>query len=593
LLSHAHVTFGRWSVPKHSRIWKFFSYYKPHTRTLVLDLICAFAVSAITLALPLCVSDITKNILTGDNPDQLEQIYTVGALMILLVALYAVCNFFVDFQGHMMGSLMEADMRRDLFAHYQKLSFGFYDSTRTGQLMSRLTNDLYNIGELAHHGPEDLAIALVKAVGVFVILVRINPGLTLIVFLFLPFMLAFALFSSHRMRRALRVMRQRIGEVNTQVEDTLAGIRVVQSFSHQTQEQRKFDAQNRRFVDSMRQSHWAEMFFSNGMTAFTQLLTVAVAVFGGVAIAGGSLGLPDLVTYLLCIGILVDPINRFVNFARLYQEGSTGFERFMEIMEVEPEIQDSADAVELTQAKGRVEFREVTFKYAEDSDFVLENLSLDIRAGEFVALVGPSGVGKTTLCSLIPRFYDVTNGQILLDGQDIKNISLRSLRAQIGVVQQDVYLFAGTVADNIRYGKLEASDAEIIEAAKKANAHEFITALPNGYDTDIGQRGVKLSGGQKQRLSIARVFLKNPPVIIFDEATSALDNESEKAVQDSLERLSNNRTTLVIAHRLSTVRNAQRILVLTDGGITEQGTHAELVALGGTYANLYNTQLSL
>ncbi len=576
-----------------SQTRKFFSYYKPYTRVLIADLACAFVVSAITLALPLCVSYIIKNILTGENPHKLEQIYAVGALMIGLVALYGVCNFFVDFQGHMMGSLMEADMRRDLFAHYQKLSFGFYDSTRTGQLMSRLTNDLYNIGELAHHGPEDLAIAVVKAVGVFVILVRINPGLTLIVFLFLPLMLAFALFSSHRMRRALRVMRQRIGEVNAQVEDSLAGIRVVQSFSHQTQEQRKFDAQNRRFVDSMRQSHWAEMLFSNGMTAFTQLLTVAVAIFGGAAIAGGSLGLSDLVTYLLCIGILVDPINRFVNFARVYQEGSTGFERFMEIMEIHPEIQDAVGAVELVQARGHVQFKDVTFKYSQDSNTVLEHLSLDIKAGEFVALVGPSGVGKTTLCSLIPRFYEVTEGQILLDGQDIKDISLRSLRTHIGVVQQDVYLFAGTVADNIRYGRLGATDAEIIEAAKKANAHDFIRALPDGYDTDIGQRGVKLSGGQKQRLSIARVFLKNPPVIIFDEATSALDNESEKAVQSALETLSNNRTTLVIAHRLSTVRNAQRILVLADDGIGEQGTHEDLIASGGMYANLYNTQLSM
>ena len=590
--SHTRVTFG-WFVPKNSRIGKFFSYYRPYSRTLILDLICAFAVSVITLALPLCVSYITKNILTTDNPDKLTQIYAVGALMIGLVALYAVCNFFVDFQGHMMGSLMEADMRRDLFAHYQKLSFGFYDSSRTGQLMSRLTNDLYNIGELAHHAPEDLAIAVVKAVGVFAILVRIDLGLTLIVFLFLPPMLAFALFWGHRMRRALRLMRQRIGEVNAQVEDTLAGIRVVQSFSNQIHEQQQFDAQNHRFVSSMRQSHWAEMFFSSGMTAFTQLLTVAVAVFGGAAIASRWLSLSDLVTYLLCIGIMVDPIQRFVNFARLYQEGGTGFERFVEIMEIEPEIQDAPGAVELTQARGRVEFRDVTFKYAEDSSFVLQDLSLEIEAGEFVALVGPSGVGKTSLCALIPRFYDVTEGQILLDGQDIRGISLQSLRAQIGVVQQDVYLFAGTVADNIRYGKLGATDAEIIEAAKKANAHEFIVALPNGYGTDVGQRGVKLSGGQKQRLSIARVFLKNPPVIIFDEATSALDNESEKAVQDSLERLSDNRTTLVIAHRLSTVRNAQRILVLTDGGITEQGTHDELIASGGTYANLYNTQLSI
>jgi len=567
-----------------SRLQKFLSYYKPYRRILTLDLICAFVVAAITLIFPLCVSLITKNILVGDNPDALRQIYMVGALMLGLVALHALCNFFVDFQGHMSG---------DLFAHYQKLSFSFYDSQRTGQLMSRLTNDLYNLGELAHHAPEDLAIALVKAVGVFVILATVNLELTLIVFLFLPPMLAFALYSSHKMRQALRLMRSRIGDVNAQVEDTLAGIRVVQSFSNQAQEQQKFDAQNRRFLGAMRESHWAEMFFSNGMTAFTQLLTIAVAVFGGAAIARSTLGLPDLVTYLLYVGILVDPINRFVNFARLYQEGGTGFERFMEIMEIEPDIQDTEGAVELEHVRGNVQFKNVTFKYHEDHDYVLEDLSLSIEAGELVALVGPSGVGKTTLCSLIPRFYEVTDGQILLDGRDIRDIKLRSLRRHVGVVQQDVYLFAGTVAENIRYGKLGATPEEIVEAAKKANAHEFILALPDGYDTDIGQRGVKLSGGQKQRLSIARVFLKNPPILIFDEATSALDSESERVVQESLERLSRGRTTLIIAHRLSTVRHAERILVLGEGGIAEEGAHEELIRAGGVYANLYDTQLRI
>ncbi len=578
-----------------SRLQKFLSYYKPYRRTLALDLICAFIVAAITLIFPLCVSYITKHILQGDNPnpDAARQILLVGALMLGLVALYAVCNYFVDFQGHMMGSRMEADMRRDLFAHLQKLSFSFYDSQRTGQLMSRLTNDLYNIGELAHHAPEDLAIAVVKAVGVFAILATVNLKLTLIVFLFLPPMLAFALYSSHQMRQALQVMRRRIGDINAQVEDTLAGIRVVQSFGNQEQEQHKFDQQNQRFLDSMGQSHRAEMLFSNGMTAFTQLLTVAVAVFGGLAIAGGSLGLPDLVTYLLYVGILVDPINRFVNFARLFQEGGTGFERFAEIMEIRPEILDAEGAIELNHVRGNVQFKNLTFRYHEDHDYVLKDLSLSIGAGELVALVGPSGVGKTTLCSLIPRFYEVTDGKILLDGRDIRDIKLSSLRQHIGVVQQEVYLFAGTVAENIRYGKLGASPEEVVEAAKKANAHEFILALPDGYDTDIGQRGVKLSGGQKQRLSIARVFLKNPPILIFDEATSALDNESERAVQNSMERLRNNRTTLVIAHRLSTVRNAGRILVLSDEGIAEQGTHEELVRAGGVYANLYNTQLRI
>lgn len=576
-----------------ARAKRFFSYYKPYKRWLVANVICAFIVSGITLALPLCVGQITGRILATDNPQTLEQIYVMGGLMLGLVALYAVCNSFVDFQGHMMGSLIEADMRRDLFAQYQKLSFSFYDRERTGQLMSRLTNDLYNIGELAHHGPEDLTIALVKFVGVFVILLNINPRLTLIVFVLVPIMMAYALYFSHQIRKALRTMRQRIGEVNAQVEDTLSGIRVAQSFSNQPQEQRKFDLENHRFVETMRSSHRAEALFSNGMTAFTQLLTVGVAVFGGAAIATNSLSLSELVTYLLCVAVMVDPINRFVNFARLFQEGGTGFERFAQIMELEPEIQDSPSAIELHQARGNIAFHNVSFKYTEGSDHVLENLSLEIKAGEFVALVGPSGVGKTTLCSLIPRFYDVGQGKILLDGHDIKGITLRSLRGQVGVVQQDVYLFAGTVADNIRYGKLEASFEEIVQAAKNANAHEFIMALPQGYETDVGQRGVKLSGGQKQRLSIARVFLKNPPVIIFDEATSALDNESERAVQESLERLAGNRTTLVIAHRLSTVRNAHRIVVLSESGIAEEGTHEQLIAANGTYANLYNTQLKI
>lgn len=576
-----------------SRLRRFLSYYKPHRRTLALDLFCAFIVSGIALAFPLCIGLITRDILGGDTPGKLEQIYAVGGLMLGLIALYALCNYFLDYQGHLMGSRMEADMRRDLFAHYQRLSFSFHDNNRTGQLMSRLTNDLYNVGELAHHGPEDLAVAVVKFVGVFVILAGVNLELTLLVFLFFPPMLAFALYSGAWMRRALQVMRARIGEVNAQAEDSLAGIRVAHSFAGAAQEQAKFDAQNQRFVESMRQSHRAEALFSNGMTAFAQLLTAAVAVFGGAAIAGGGLELPDLITYLLYIGILIDPVNRFINFARLFQEGSTGFERFVEIMEIEPEIRDKTGAADLGQVQGDLEFQNVTFGYHHEAMKVLENLSLKIPAGELVALVGSSGVGKSTLCSLIPRFYEVSAGRILLDGRDIREVKLESLRRQIGVVQQDVYLFAGTVAENIAYGKLGASKEEIVAAAKQANAHGFITALPNGYETDIGQRGVKLSGGQKQRLSIARVFLKNPPVLIFDEATSALDNESERAVQESLERLSSGRTTIVIAHRLSTVRNAQRILVLTENGIAEEGTHAQLIAAGGVYANLYNTQLSI
>jgi ATP-binding cassette subfamily B protein len=497
---------------------------------------------------------------------------------------------FIDFQGHMMGARMESDMRAELFEHLQKLSFSFYDEQRTGQLMTRITNDTFDLAELYHHWPEDIVVTVLTVVGAFIILLKINVALTLIVFLFLPVMAVYALYFNKKMNRALRRSKDRIGDINAQLEDTLAGIRVVKSFTNDEVETRKFAHANRRFLDSRRDGYRSEANFSSGLTAFTQLMTIAVIIFGSVAIVRASLDLADLVTYLLFIGILIDPIQKLTNFIRLYQEGITGFNRFMEILEVAPDLRDAADAVDLTQVRGRIEFQDVSFKYKEDHNYVMKDLSLEIRAGEYVALVGSSGVGKTTLCSLIPRFYEVNAGSILLDGQDIRDVTLRSLRRNIGIVQQDVYLFAGTVADNIRYGRLDASSEDVIAAAKQAHAHDFIMALPDGYDTDIGQRGVKLSGGQKQRLSIARVFLKNPPVIIFDEATSALDNESERAVQNSLEKLAHHRTTLVIAHRLSTIRNAARIVVLADSGIAEQGTHAELLALNGVYANLYNMQ---
>jgi ATP-binding cassette, subfamily B, bacterial len=576
-----------------SRIKKFFSYYKPYLGLFFADMACAFIVSVITLILPLCTSYITKNILEGNMPNTLNQIYVMGAVMLALVVVHIMCNMFVDYKGHMMGAMMESDMRGELFEHYQKLSFSFYDEQKTGQLMTRITNDLLWISELYHHGPEDITISLLKFFGAFIILININVELTLIIFLFLPIVAVYAFYFNKRMNIALRKSKDRIGDINAQVEDTLSGIRVVKSFTNEEIEKRKFAYENNRFVDSRRDGYKSEAYFFGGLIAFTQLITIAVIIFGGAGIVNASLDLADLLTYLLCVGILIEPIQRLVNFARLYQEGITGFNRYMDIMEVEPDIQDLADVIELTHVQGNVEFKDVSFKYKEDHDYVLKNISLDIKVGEYIALVGPSGVGKTTLCSLIPRFYEVSEGKILLDGKNIRDISLRSLRRNIGIVQQDIYLFAGTVSDNIRYGKLDASKEEIIEAAKKANAHDFIMELPDGYDKDIGQRGVKLSGGQKQRLSIARVFLKNPPIIIFDEATSALDNESEKAVQDSLEKLTNNRTTLVIAHRLSTIRNAQRIVVLTDNGIDEQGTHEELIASDGTYANLYNMQLKM
>lgn len=575
-----------------SRRKKFLSYYRPYLRLLFADMICALIVSVITLILPLCARYVTKNILESNSPDALEQIYAMGVFMLILVAIHTACNMYVGYQGHLMGAYMERDMRTELFDHYQKLSFSFYDEQKVGQLMSRITNDLFWLSELYHHAPEDITIAILQFVGTFIILITINVELTLIVLLFLPFMAIYAFYFNKRMNSALRKTKERVGDINAQVEDTLSGIRVVKSFTNEAIERAKFAHANTHFVASRGEGYKSETYFHEGMIGFTQLITIAVIIFGGASIVDGTLDLADLLTYVLYIGILITPIQKFINFARLYQEGITGFSRYMDILEISPDIQDSPTANELTQVQGKITFDNVSFKYKQDLNYVIKNICLDIAVGEYVALVGTSGVGKTTLCSLIPRFYEVTTGQILLDDMNIKDVSLKSLRQHIGIVQQDVYLFAGTVADNIRYGKPNASREELIESAKKANAHDFIMTLPNGYDTDIGQRGVKLSGGQKQRLSIARVFLKNPPIIILDEATSSLDNESEQAIQESLEELINNRTTLVIAHRLSTIRNAQRIIILNDDGIVEQGTHEDLLTLDGTYATLYNMQLS-
>lgn len=568
---------------------KFLSYYRPYRGWLLADMACALVLAGVTLLLPLCTHKLTNDLLEGHR----TQIYLMGIAMLGLVALHFVCNLFVDYQGHVMGAKIESDMRNELFDHYQKLSFRFYDEQKTGQLMTRLTNDLFWLSELYHHGAEDLVISLLKFIGTFAILVSINAELAGVVFLFLPVMAFYGLYFNKHMNRALRESKERIGDINAQVEDSLAGIRVVKSFTNEAIEREKFTRENRRFVESRGRGYRSEAYFSGGMIAFTQVMTVAVIIFGAVAIKDDVLSLADLVTFLLCIEILIDPIQRLVNFTRLYQEGYTGFVRFMEMLDIAPDIQDSPDAVQLDRVQGHLEFRDVHFKYRDDHKYVLKNISLKIEVGAYIAIVGSSGVGKTTLCSLIPRFYDVNEGAILLDGHDIRAIRQDSLRKHIGIVQQDVYLFAGTVAENIRYGCPDASREDIIQAAKQANAHEFILSLPDGYDTDIGQRGVKLSGGQKQRLSIARVFLKNPPILIFDEATSALDNESEKAVRESLEKLAHNRTTLVIAHRLSTIRNARRILVLTEHGIAEQGTHETLIDLNGTYANLYTMQAKI
>lgn len=575
-----------------SKFGKFVSYYKPYLGLFYSDMFFALLAAAISLIYPLIVRYITNEVLVNYSISEAAGvIIKLSFLMIGLAIIELVSNFYIAYQGHIMGAKMEYDMRNDIFEHYQKLSFNFYDNQKTGQLMTRITNDLFDITELAHHGPEDIVISIIKFVGAFVILVSINLPLTLIVFTFIPIMFAFAYYMRNRMRNAFKKNRERIAEINAQIEDNLSGIRVVKSFANEKWEMSKFTEGNERFVQSKRHSYWQMATFHSGLGLFTNLINVAVIVGGTVLIMKDIIIMSDLLTFLLYINNIIEPVRKLINFTEQFQNGITGFDRFMEIMEVHPDIVDSKNAISLKEVKGEIEFKDVSFKYNEAKDTVLNHISLKVESGEYIALVGSSGVGKTTLCSLIPRFYEVSGGSITLDGVDIRNIKLRSLRKNIGIVQQDVYLFAGTVMDNIRYGKLDATDEEIIEAAKNANAHEFIMELPEGYDTYIGQRGVKLSGGQKQRLSIARVFLKNPPILIFDEATSALDNESEKIVQESLEKLAKNRTTFVIAHRLSTIRNAKSIIVITEEGIKERGTHSELMEQGGVYKGLYELAL--
>lgn len=567
---------------------KMFSYYKPYKGIFFADMFFATLSAAVALTIPLVVRYVTSTLIYKTTAEIVHQIVFIAIGLLLLLAVDCYSRFFIGNYGHVMGAKMEYDMRAELFAHLQKLSFSFYDDAKVGQLMSRVTSDLFDITELLHHGPENIILSLLKIAGALIILLNINGWLALAAFIVLPFMFWFALVLNKRMRAAFKSNRVKIAAINEQIEDNLSGIRVVKSFANEDIENEKFKIGNDGFLAAKKNSYHFMGIFQSGVGVFSTLIQVNVIIAGAILIAYSKINISDLITFLLYINVFTDPIRTLVDFTEQFQNGYTGFERFREIMDIEPDIKDSENAEELKNVKGKIEFQNVSFKYNDGAEGVLKNINLTVPAGAYMALVGSSGTGKTTLCSLIPRFYDVTEGTIRIDGKDIRDVTLSSLRNHIGMVQQDVYLFAGTIFENIAYGKPGAGREEVIEAAKNANAHEFIMSFPDGYDTDIGQRGIKLSGGQKQRLSIARVFLKNPPILIFDEATSALDNESEKVVQESLEKLARNRTTFVIAHRLTTIQNAEKILVLTEEGIAESGSHEELLAKGGIYEKLYH-----
>jgi ATP-binding cassette subfamily B protein len=569
------------------KLKKLFAYYKPYMGLFYSDMFFAVLGAAVTLVIPLLVRYITNEVIYFDAAEAKYAIFVLGAVMIGLVLLEVFCNFYIAYFGHIMGAKMEANMRSDIFGHYQKLTFAFYDNQKVGHLLSRITSDLFDISELLHHGPEDLVISIIKIVGSFIILLTVNVKLALIAFAFIPVMAVYAFYYNGKMKKAFKRNREKIADINSQIEDSLSGIRVVKSFANENVEMKKFKVGNDNFVAAKKTSYKYMGIYNSGLGAMSTLITVIVLLSGVGMMLTKSIAVTDLITFLLYINNFTEPVKKLVTFTEQFQNGYSGFERFLEVLSIAPDIADEPDAVSLDEVKGEIEFKGVSFYYENEADRVLDNLNLKVAAGDYIALVGPSGVGKTTLCSLIPRFYEVKEGGIYLDGTDIRHIKLEELRNHIGIVQQDVYLFAGSIMDNIRYGRPDATDEEVVRAAKNANAHEFIISFPEGYDTDIGQRGVKLSGGQKQRLSIARVFLKNPEVLIFDEATSALDNESEKVVQQSMENLAENRTTFVIAHRLSTIRNAQRILVMTETGIAEEGTHEELIEKKGIYAGLY------
>ncbi len=568
-------------------IKRFISYYRPHWKLFLLDMACAFLIAVLDLVFPIVTRDVINNIIPEGR---IRTLFIITGVLVVLYIVRYIANYIVDYYGHVVGTRMEFDMRKEIFSHIQSLSFSYFDNTKTGHIMSRIVNDLREITELAHHGPEDLFISFVMLIGSFIILLRIEWRLTLIIFAFIPIMIWFAITKRNKLENAFRDQRVKIAKVNAQLENSISGIRVAKSFTNEEYEVEKFDEGNSEFRETREIAFKSMAEFTAGIQFFSNILNLIVISLGGYFAYKELINMGDLFAYLLYVTFFLQPIRRLAQFIQQYQDGMTGFERFIEIMNIEPDIVDSENAIELENVKGRIELREVTFSYEDNKKTVLSGLNYTIEAGETLALVGPSGGGKTTLCHLIPRFYELDEGDILIDGISIKDIKLKSLRKNIGLVQQDVFLFTGTIRDNILYGNLEATEEEVIEAAKNANIHDFIMTLPDGYDTYIGEKGVKLSGGQKQRISIARVFLKNPPILILDEATSALDNETEIAIQESLERLSHGRTTLVIAHRLSTIRNADEIVVLTDKGIEEKGRHDELIDQDGIYAKLYKAQ---
>lgn len=567
---------------------KFIHYYGPYKVVFFIDLLCAAIISLVDLSYPQILRTATKTLFTQDKSMILHALPWIGIGLFLMYVIQSLCKYYVSYQGHMMGANMERDMRQQLFEHYEELSFSYYSQNNSGQMMSKLVSDLFDISEFAHHGPENLFISLIKIVGAFIFLFVINRKLALPLIFLVIVMFFFSFRQNQKMQRTFMENRRKIGDVNASLQDTLAGIRVVQSFTNEDIEKEKFRRSNQAFLVSKKDNYRCMGEFMSCNLFFQGMMYLVTLVYGGFLIANGEMSAADLAMYALYIGIFISPIQILVELMEMMQKGLSGFRRFLDVMETESEIRNADNAAELTDVKGHVRYDHVSFHYSDDETPVLSDISIDIPAGKSIALVGPSGSGKTTICSLLPRFYDVTGGSITVDGKDIRGLTLKSLRSQIGMVQQDVYLFDGTIKDNIAYGKPGASDEEIIKAAKCASIHDFIMELPDKYDTYVGERGTRLSGGQKQRISIARVFLKNPPILILDEATSALDNESERWIQKSLEELSKNRTTITIAHRLSTIRDADEIIVITEEGIAERGTHAELLEKNGLYAAYYN-----